>query len=145
VAYPKSSRTFPTAKESTRFVDLNGNGVVDAISSTKRAFNVYKNQRNQGWNGAAVMGKTADGIEEVEFDDLHFHMADMTGDGLMDIVKIDSGRIEYWSSLGEGKYLDRKIMFNAPRISRLRENLDKCFFVDLNGSGCADLVFFDGS
>ncbi|HMB64564.1 MAG TPA: SpvB/TcaC N-terminal domain-containing protein, partial [Eudoraea sp.] len=144
VAYPRASRSFPSPDTSTRFVDIDGNGVVDAIQSRGRAFHVLKNQRKKGWEAAALIGKTATEISEVNFEDLHYHMADMTGDGLMDIVKVGSGRIDYWPSLGNGRYGDQQTMFNSPRMPRLADHLEKCFFFDCNGSGCADLVFYSG-
>ena len=145
VAYPRGRRAFPSVEESTRFVDIDGNGVVDAIRSTRRAFHVLKNQRKDGWGAPAIAGKTGDDIAQVSLDDLHYHLADMTGDGLMDIVKLGSGRIDYWPSLGNGKFGDKVTMFSAPRVSRLQDCLDQCFFADINGSGCADLMLFDGS
>ena len=144
VAYPRNRRAFPETVPSNRFVDVDGNGVVDVIRSTKRAFHVLKNQRSEGWDKASVVTKSGKEIDQVNFEDFHYHLADMTGDGLMDIIKIGSGRIDYWPSLGDGRFEDRQTMGNAPRIPRLREHLEKCFFIDVNGSGCADLVFYDG-
>ncbi len=145
VAYPRNTRTFPSPQQSTRFVDIDGNGVVDAIKSTGRAFHILKNQKKKGWDAPAVIGKSAADIAQVNFEDLHYHMADMTGDGLMDIVKVGSGRIDYWPSLGDGKYGDKQTMFNSPRLPGLSKHLERCFLTDCNGSGCADLVFYDGS
>ena len=144
VAYPRAKRTFPSLSEATRFVDTDGNGVVDAITSTNRAFHVLKNQRSQGWDSAAVVSKSAAGLDEVKLDDPHYHLADVTGDGLMDIVHIGSGRIDYWPSLGHGHFGDKRTMMNAPRLPKLHAHLDHCFFTDINGNGCADLVLYDG-
>ena len=66
----------------------------------------------------------------------------MTGDGLNDIVLVHNGRIEYWPNLGYGRFGKRITMENAPHLD---VNFDpkRLFLADLNGTGCADLVYVD--
>ena len=66
----------------------------------------------------------------------------MTGDGLNDIVLVHNGRIDYWPNLGYGRFGKRITMANAPH---LEVNFDpkRLFLADLNGTGCADLVYVD--
>ena len=43
-------------------------------------------------------------------------LADMTGDGLTDIVLLHDGRIDYWPNLGYGRFGRRITMAGTPRI-----------------------------
>jgi RHS repeat-associated protein len=71
----------------------------------------------------------------------HF-LADMTGDGLADQVRIGNGCAEYWPALGNGMFGPRVTMDDAPVLapdaaldpSRLR-------LLDLDGSGTTDLLY----
>jgi hypothetical protein len=83
-----------------------------------------------------------DTFPDVFFDDpaRRVRLADMTGDGLHDIVLVHNGRIDYWPNHGYGRFGPRVIMENAPRLAA---NFDpkRLFLADLNGTGCADLVY----
>ena len=67
------------------------------------------------------------------------HLADMTGDGSSDLVRVTSGRVEYWPSLGNGRFGARVVMRNCPRITH-RAPWATAVLLDLDGDGCADLV-----
>ena len=82
-----------------------------------------------------------------EFPDVFFddpagrvRLADMTGSGLNDIVLIHNGRIDYWPSLGYGRFGKRITMANAPHLE-LDFDPKRLFLADLSGTGCADLVY----
>ena len=81
---------------------------------------------------------------DVYFDDPagRVRLADMTGDGLNDIVLVHDGRIDYWPNLGYGRFGRRITMANAPRIG-YGFDPRRMFLVDLDGTGCADLVYVD--
>ena len=66
----------------------------------------------------------------------------MTGDGLNDIVLVHNGRIEYWPNLGYGRFGTRITMENAPHLD-IDFDPKRLFLADLNGTGCADLVYVD--
>ena len=73
---------------------------------------------------------------------LDFSFADMTGDGLVDIVRIQNGRVEYWPSLGNGRFGDRVAMDGAPHFASDGEfDAARLRFADLDGSGTTDLVY----
>ncbi|MDN3514533.1 MAG: hypothetical protein NG747_09045 [Candidatus Brocadia sp.] len=69
-------------------------------------------------------------------------MADLTGSGLNDIVLIHNGRIDYWPNLGYGQFGKRITMENAPHLE-VDFDPKRLFLADLNGTGCADLVYVD--
>ena len=77
----------------------------------------------------------ADGVQSV-------YLADMSGDGLSDLVRIRNGEVCYWPNLGYGSFGPKVVMENAPWFddadlfeqSRVR-------LTDTDGSGNADIVY----
>ena len=51
----------------------------------------------------------ADGTESI-------YLADLSGDGLTDIVRIRNGEVCYWPNLGFGRFGAKVTMDNAPRF-----------------------------
>ena len=73
---------------------------------------------------------------------LHFFFADMTGDGLPALVRIDRGRVEYWPHLGHGRFGERVVMEGAPTFDH-EGTFDprRIRLTDIDGSGTADLLY----
>ncbi len=69
--------------------------------------------------------------------------ADMTGDGLKDIVLVGRDKIQYWPNLGYGKFGEPITMSNSPPFPVEGFESWRLFFFDLNGSGCEDLVYVE--
>ena len=69
-------------------------------------------------------------------------LADMSGDGLSDIVRIRNGEICYWPNLGYGNFgakvtMDEAPWFDAPdRFEPARIRLG-----DIDGSGVSDVIY----
>ncbi len=69
-------------------------------------------------------------------------LADMTGDGLADLVRVRNGEICYWPSLGYGRFggkivMDDSPVFDAPELfepHRIR-------LADIDGSGTVDIIY----
>ncbi len=154
-----------------RMVDVNGDGLVDAVYSAgtelQTFYSLGRYRDGDGrfgdgkWTSAHDAFLTEDPVRTclpwsgtpVRFSDAEIKLADMNGDGLADIVKIQKGNIQYWPGRGDGHYgtgaLDdcpagtfgasRSIdmttspWFTEPNVSALR--LD-----DVNGDGLDDLV-----
>ena len=99
-----------------KLVDLDGDGVTDAIRSGTR-LECFFNDPKEGWNSTRLVERRA--LEEfpnVNFSDPRVKFGDMTGDGLQDIVLVYDGCIEYWPSLGYGDWGKRVKMRNNPRF-----------------------------
>ncbi|HLV00237.1 MAG TPA: toxin TcdB middle/N-terminal domain-containing protein, partial [Acidobacteriota bacterium] len=143
VAYPRASRTKPAwASGNTRLTDADGNGQVDAIMSTRRAFAVWLNRGEEGWSEPLLAPKgSGEDRPDVDLGEPTVRLADMTGDGLQDLVRVRSGRVEFWPALGRGRYGPRIVMQNSPRLRDLHRLPENLHLMDVNGDGCDDLVF----
>jgi RHS repeat-associated protein len=127
-----------------KLVDLDGDGVTDAIRSGSR-LECYFNDPHQGWNEVRLVERRA--LEEfpnVNFSDPRVKFADMTGDGLQDIVLVYDGKIEYWPNLGYGNWGKRVSMKNNPRFP-YGYNPQRILLGDVDGDGLADLVYVDNT
>ncbi len=142
VAFPRGRRATPEwASPRLRLTDSNADGRIDAIMSGERAFAVWLNQGEQGWSEPLLAVKgDGEGRPGVDFTDPLVRLADMTGDGLDDLVRIRSGRIEYWPGLGYGRYGSRVVMGHSPRLRDLDRDPQSAMLMDVDGDGCADLV-----
>ncbi|XXT18782.1 SpvB/TcaC N-terminal domain-containing protein [Sorangium sp. So ce429] len=69
-------------------------------------------------------------------------LADMSGDGLMDLVRIRNGSVCYWPSLGYGRFGARVEMTRAPWLDHPDQfDLRRVRLADVDGSGTTDLVY----
>ena len=75
-------------------------------------------------------------------EDEGIHLADMTGDGLVDVVRVRSDSIGYWPNLGFGRF-GPMIEMDAPPLLDHPELFDprRVHFADLSGTGAADIVY----
>ncbi|MEN8184220.1 MAG: VCBS repeat-containing protein, partial [Myxococcota bacterium] len=69
-------------------------------------------------------------------------LADMTGDGLTDLVRVRNGDICYWPNKGYGRFGAQVTMANAPLFDFVdRFDPARVRLVDLDGTGPTDLVY----
>ncbi|MGD1992825.1 MAG: toxin TcdB middle/N-terminal domain-containing protein [Anaerolineae bacterium] len=128
----------------TRLVDLDGDGVVDLLQSGPHGFLLTYNRGPEGWSRPQAVRRIPDAsrFPDVDLGSEYVRLADMTGDGLTDIVFVDSGRVEYWPYYGYGRWGERVRMANAPLLPP-RYDLDNLFLSDIDGDGTADLLYVD--
>jgi len=66
----------------------------------------------------------------------------MSGNGSIDQVRIENGRVEYWPQIGYGRFGDGILMENAPVFDFDKEfDPGRIRFVDIDGSGTADILY----
>jgi len=129
-----------------RFVDLNGDGHADMLVTEHDVFSWYPSLAEAGFDAAFRVVKAVD--EEkgpaVVFADgtQSIFLADMTGDGLSDIVRVRNGAICYWPNIGYGQFGAKIAMDNAPWFEA-QDLFDprRIRLADIDGSGTADIVY----
>jgi RHS repeat-associated protein len=132
-----------------KFVDLTGDGLTDVFITEDGVYTLYPSVGESGY-GEALLTRTpwdedrgpkvvmADGTETM-------FLADMTGDGLSDVVRVRNGEVSYWPNLGYGRFGPRVSMDRAPRfIDEDRFDPQRIRLADVDGSGTADLVYIGG-
>ena len=129
-----------------QFLDLTGDGLTDLIVSEQEAFVLY---RSLGVHGFAPAERVFNALDEEQgprllFSDagLTIFLADMSGDGLTDIVRIRNGDVVYWPNLGYGRFGPKVTMDRSPLFDR-PERFDprRIRLADLDGSGVTDIVY----
>ena len=145
----KSFQEWPnvdTRDPNTKFLDLDGDGRADLLISEDNVFVWYSSKGKLGYDDYRTARKTngeekganivfADGMQSIV-------LADMSGDGLMDIVRIRNSEIVYWPNLGYGKFGAKVTMSNAPLFDNPDHfNSRYVKLADLDGSGTTDIVY----
>ena len=129
-----------------RFVDLNGDGHADVLVTEHDVFTWYPSLAEAGFDSAQRVAKTRD--EEsgpaIVFADgtQSMFLADMTGDGLSDIVRVRNGAVCYWPNIGYGQFGPKIEMDNAPWFEA-QDLFDpkRVRLADIDGSGTADVIY----
>ena len=131
-----------------RFVDLTGDGRADVLIAGADVLTWYPSVGAAGFGPAAVSRPLDDHAgPRLVFADNHeaVYLADMSGDGLSDLVRIRNGETCYWPNLGYGRFGLRIEMDDAPRFDS-REAFDRhrLRLADVDGSGTADVIYLGG-
>lgn len=138
----ETAPSFNLAGPEVQLVDLNGNGITDAIRSGTR-FDYFYNDPQQGWQEPEQAPRQElDQFPNVNFSDRRVHWGDMNGDGLQDIVLLHNGRVDYWPNLGHGRWGSRVTMSHSPRFP---DHFDprRILIGDVDGDGAADLLYIE--
>jgi len=129
-----------------RFLDLTGNGLSDIIIFGDQVFTWYQSAGNKGFLPASKTPKPLSDRAgpRVVFQDAkeQIYFADMTGDGLSDIVRIRNQSVDYWPNLGYGRFGGIVRMGNAPIFAAFSElNYKYILLADVDGSGTTDILY----
>jgi RHS repeat-associated protein len=132
-----------------RFVDVDGDGHADVLITESDALVWYPSLAESGFGGARRVPKPAneeEGPAVVFADAAHsIFIADMSGDGLTDIVRIRNGEICYWPNLGYGRFGAKVTMDQAPWFDNPdRFDPKRIRLADIDGSGVTDIVYLAG-
>ena len=110
----------------------------------EHASNVSSTTREQGWHRTTrwVERRALEEFPNVNFSDPRVKWADMSGDGLQDIVLVHDGSVDYWPNLGYGNWGRRRHMRNSPRLP-YGYDPRRILLGDVDGDGLADLIYVD--
>lgn len=132
-----------------KFIDLTGDGHADILITEDEAFNWYPSLAEAGFGPGE---KVRQAIDEEQGPRLVFadgtqsiYLADMSGDGLTDLVRIRNGEVCYWPNLGYARFgakvtMDQSPWFDAPDMFDQR----RIRLADIDGSGLVDILYLTG-
>ncbi|MFN0252801.1 MAG: SpvB/TcaC N-terminal domain-containing protein [Kofleriaceae bacterium] len=129
-----------------RLVDLDGDGHADVLITENEVVTWHRSRGERGFESAARVPQPedeehgprlvlADGTQSI-------YLADLSGDGLTDLVRIRNGEVCYWPNLGYGRFGGKVTMDDAPWFDSL-DHFDhrRIRLVDIDGSGTSDLIY----
>ena len=129
-----------------RMFDVNGDGKPEVVLSDAGAFWWWENAGKIGYDSPQLAKKPYD--EErgaaIVFSDQEqrIYLADMSGDGLTDIVRISNSEVCYWANLGYGRFSAKVTMGNAPVFDRPDQfNPAYLHLADISGTGSTDIIY----
>ena len=129
-----------------RFIDLDGDGHSDILITEENCFVWHPSLAEEGFGAAQRVSQPWDEEQgpRVLFADSTqtIHLADMSGDGLTDILRIRNGEVCYWPNLGYGRFgakvtMDHAPWFDAPELFNQR----RIVLADIDGSGTTDILY----
>ena len=129
-----------------RMVDLDGDGLADVLITRDDAFTWYPSLGYEGYGCARRASQPWDeerGPRLVLADpEQTIYLADMSGDGLSDLVRVRVGGICYWPNVGYGRFGAKVTMDRCPWLDQ-PEHFDqrRVRLADVDGSGTADLIY----
>ena len=129
-----------------RFVDLTGDGHADILITEGDVLTWYQSLAEEGFERAVRVSLPldeeqgprlvfADGTQSI-------YLADLSGDGLSDLVRIRNGEICYWPNLGYGHFGARVTMDHAPWFDSPDQfDQRRIRLADTDGSGTTDMLY----
>lgn len=129
-----------------RWLDLNGDGKPELCLLHDEVIEWYE---NDGVNGIGNRHSVPTGRDEYQGPAKIFqnalesiYTADMSGDGLSDILRVRSGDISYWPNLGYGRFGRKITCHNAPTFAPIGDfDPSNLHLADIDGSGTTDLLY----
>jgi RHS repeat-associated protein len=130
-----------------KLIDLTGDGFPDLLISEDDAFWWHTSLSTLGFGPAQRILQNLD--EEngprLVFEDgtESIFLADLSGDGLTDLVRIRNGEVCYWPNLGYGRFGPKVTMDQSPVFDR-PDQFDghRIRLADIDGSGTTDIIYF---
>ena len=129
-----------------RLIDLTGDGLPDVLITESDVIVWYEGEGEAGFAAARRVHQAldeevgprvllADGTQTI-------FLADMSGDGLTDLVRVRHAEVCYWPNLGYGRF-GAKVTFDNPPLFDSGDQFDprRIRLADITGSGAVDIVY----
>ncbi|WP_211450787.1 SpvB/TcaC N-terminal domain-containing protein [Collimonas antrihumi] len=130
-----------------RFVDLTGDGHADILVTNDQVFATwYESKAVDGFCAAAHVPLASDEEKgpRLVFSDgtQSIFLADMSGDGLSDLVRIRVSEVCYWPNIGYGRFGAKVSMDNVPWFDDVASfDQRRIHLTDTDGSGPTDIIY----
>jgi RHS repeat-associated protein len=129
-----------------KFVDLDGDGHADVLITENDALVWHASLAEEGFAPAQRVIKELDeekGLRIVFADGTQsIYLADLSGDGLTDIVRIRNGEVCYWPNLGYAKFGAKVTMDSSPWFDNPEQfDQKRVRLADIDGSGTTDIIY----
>jgi len=129
-----------------KFIDLDGDGHADILICEHDAFVWHRSMGEDGFDAAQRTSKPWDeeqGPSIIFVDgEQSISLADMSGDGLSDIVRIRTSEVCYWPNLGYGRFGEKVTMDNAPLFDHVDQfDHRRLRLADIDGTGTTDMLY----
>lgn len=129
-----------------KFIDLTGDGHADLLITEHEALVWHPSLAEEGF---AQSERVAKWLDEEQGPALVFadgtqsiYVADLSGDGLTDLVRIRNGQVCYWPNLGYGHFGAKVTMDNAPWFDAPDQfDQRRIRLADIDGSGVTDIIY----
>ena len=135
-------------KSNIKFMDLDGDGRSEVVVAEDGRIRVYLSGGMKGYGNAIYRYFTEPGEKPVlvsKSPDEAVFAADMTGDGLADLVRVRFSQVCYWPNYGHGRFGSAVYMDNAPLLGGYKDfNPANLVVADIDGSGTTDLLYREG-
>lgn len=134
------------ADPALRFVDLTGDGLPDVLITRGEELIWHPSLGEDGFGPAQ---RTAVGVDDERGPRVVFTgdaesilLADMSGDGLDDLVRVKVSEVCYWPNLGHGRFGPKVVMTTCPLgVADVDFDPRRVLLADIDGSGTADLLY----
>jgi RHS repeat-associated protein len=138
------------SERGVHFLDVDGDGLTDVLVAKDDEFVWYSSLSRGGYGPPNRVTQAHDedrGAVVLTTDDFEtIFLADMSGDGLADLVRVRNGEVCYWPNLGYGRFGHAIAMHAAPTFDR-PDLFDprRVRLADIDGTGVSDIVYLSRS
>lgn len=128
-----------------RFIDIDGDGRADVLITSENTLVWHQSLGERGFGPEQTIPQSLneESGPRLMFADVEesIFLADLSGDGLTDLVRIRNGEICYWPATGRG-FGSRIVMDNSPTFD-LPDMFEprRIRFADIDGSGTTDIIY----
>lgn len=135
-----------TQDPNMKFVDLDGDGHADILITEDGAFIWHASLAEAGFDPARRVAQSLDEEKgpRLVFSDgsQSIYLADLSGDGLTDLVRIRNGEVCYWPNLGYAHFGAKVTMDSAPHFDNPDQfDHKRIRLADIDGTGTTDIIY----